>query len=128
VIAGIALTVAIWQVGFVASITSFAMAAAAVWLYAKGAGSPPRKGVIPLVALVVVGVLISIPACIVSDGVAGVQEAFPGTSLGESIEYTIALIQSEPSVLSDYTFSIFMMVAFAALGVFSTLRGVARNG
>lgn len=39
VVGGIALTVALWRLGFIASVTSFALAAGAVWLYAKGSGA-----------------------------------------------------------------------------------------
>lgn len=47
----------VWNFGFIASITSFVMAAGAVFLYGLAAGAPARKGVVPLVLLVVAGVV-----------------------------------------------------------------------
>ena len=46
---GVAAAVLIWQLGFIASITSFAIAAGAAWLYTRGAGAAPRAGLIPLI-------------------------------------------------------------------------------
>jgi len=67
VVAGIVLTVVIWRLGFIASITSFALAGGAVFLYDKGAGTVPRKGLIPLVLLILAGVVASFFAVIGSD-------------------------------------------------------------
>lgn len=67
VVAGTALTVALWQAGHLASISGFVMAAGAVFLYTRSAGSAPRNGLVPLVLLIIVGMAASFLAVVVSD-------------------------------------------------------------
>ncbi len=50
-----------------ASITSFVMAAGAVFLYSRAAGSAPRKGLVPLMLLILAGVVGSFFAIVISD-------------------------------------------------------------
>ena len=51
------LAVVVWNLGYVASVTSVVLAAGAVLGYAKVAGAPPRRGMLPLLALIVLGVV-----------------------------------------------------------------------
>lgn len=120
VIAGIVLTVLVWQLGFLASITSFALAWLAVFLYTKGSGGGLRRGVIPLLALVLVGVLAAFLACIAWDAYRYWQEHGLG---GSAAEFVIGAT-FDPAVLSQYGPQFLMFLLFAGLGVFSTLRGL----
>jgi uncharacterized membrane protein len=129
VVAGIALTVVIWNLGFVAAISGFVLAAAAIWLYSKGAGTPPRKGMVPVVLLVVVGLLLSAVLCVVVDGVQVIKELYPGTSLGEALDATFQIISADPGlVFKEYIGSLGLLLLFGALGIFGTLRGTILQG
>jgi hypothetical protein len=126
VVGGIALTVIIWRLGFIASITSFALAAGAVYLYAKGAGANPRKGLVPLVLLILVGVVAAFFGVITSDtwdaydklGVAGYQSRW--SFLSDNV--------FRGEVISSYGKDMAMFGVFAVLGIFSTMRRLFAAG
>jgi len=127
VVAGIVLTVVIWRAGYIASVTGFAMAAGAVWLYVLLAGARPRKGLIPLVLLVILGVVVSFFAVVASD----LGDVY-NTLIAQTSELDRAMAPSKTDfikdnlfrgeVLSSYGKDIAMFGGFAALGIFGTLR------
>ena len=123
---GMAVAVLIWKLGFIGSISSFVLAAGAAFLYAKGAGAPPRKGLIPLILVVLIGVVASFFAIVAFD-----LGEFYGTPDGLSLGYSSQLdfIQSNLfnfDLLRTYGSDLAMFVLFAALGTFGTLRQMAR--
>jgi len=132
VVAGIVLTVVIWRAGYIASITGFAMAAGAVWLYVRLAGARPRKGLIPLVLLVVAGVVASFFAVVASD----LSDVY-NTLIAQTSELDRALAPTKSEfikdnlfrgdVLNSYGKDIAMFAGFAALGIFGTLRRLFSN-
>jgi hypothetical protein len=120
VIGGVALTVIVWRLGFVASITSFVLAAAAVFLYMKGAGTAPRKGLAPLILVIVLGVVVSFFSIIASDA----WDAY-GKLGGFATESRISFIFHNifrGEILKGYKKDGAMFALFAGLGVFGTLR------
>lgn len=122
---GMVAAVAIWRFGFIASISSFLIAGVATWLYTKGAGSAPRRGLVPLVGAILLGVALSFLAMVASDIL-----DFYGTAEGAALGYPSAwsMLWSNlfvPEVLSSYGRDLLMFLAFAALGVFGTLRRLA---
>ena len=64
---GAVVTVLLWKAGYVASISAFVLAALAVWLYRKGAGAVGRAGFVVVAGVVVVGLLASMTAIVVTD-------------------------------------------------------------
>ncbi len=122
---GAALTVAIWQLGFVASISAFALAAAAVWLYAKGAGHAPAKGAFAVVAVIVLGVAVSIVGVIASDSFRYLSEEYPGTAMSDQMAYVLADL-ADARIWQGYGGDIAMFVLFAALGTFGVIRQLGR--
>ena len=120
VIGGIALTVIVWRLGFVASITSFVLAGGAVYLYDKGAGTTPRKGLVPLVLVILVGVIASFFAVIASDA----WDAYGkiGFALPQSRLSFIGDNIFRGEVLKEYRKDMAMFALFAGLGVYSTMR------
>jgi len=120
VVGGIALTVVIWRLGFIASITSFALAAGAVFLYDKGAGATPRKGLAPLVLLILVGVVASFFAVIASDAWDAYDEfVVPGTiTRWDFISDNVF----RGEVIGSYGKDMAMFGVFAVLGIFSIMR------
>jgi hypothetical protein len=125
---GMAAAVLIWKLGFLASISSFVLAAGAAFLYTKGAGAPPRKGLVPLVLVVLIGVVASFFAIVASD-----LGDYYGTPNGQSLGYLSEFDFVKANIfnfgiLSTYGSELAMFVLFAALGTFGTLRRMARAG
>ena len=124
---GMAATVIIWKLGFVASITSFLMAGGAAFLYTRGARSAPRRGLVPLVGVIVVGVV----ACFFAIVAADLSEVYY-SPVGQSLGYpsVVGFVSNNlfnTAVLGHYGMDLVMFFAFAALGVFSTLRRLMRG-
>ena len=121
VLGGCVLAVVLWRLGFIASLSSFLIAGGAVFLYSRAAGTPPRKGLPALIAVIVVGVVISF-FCVVASDLWTVYDKLQVGSTGES---RVTFIQDNlfrGKVLGTYGSDMFMFVLFAALGIFSTLR------
>lgn len=119
---GMAASVLIWKLGFIASITSFLIAGVAGWLYVRGAGAAPRKGWLPLLAVIVGGVAASFFAIVAADLV----EAY-NTPEGQAAGYpsVVEFVSANlfyGEVLKSYGTDLVMFLAFAALGVFGTVR------
>ena len=115
----------IWKVGFVASIASFALAAGVVWLYVRGAGTTPRKGLVPVVLLIIAGVALAFLANMSVDA-SDYWSANGGPGSGTSRLSFILDNIFRPEVISSYGKDLAFYVAFAALGTFSTIRRLFR--
>lgn len=120
VVAGVALTVVIWRLGYVAAITSLAIAFGASFLYTLAAGASPRRGIAPLILLILVGVAASFFAIVVSDLLDAHDELNLEGLVGKS-EFVRANV-FEPNVLKTYTTDLAWFGGFAALGIFGTIR------
>jgi hypothetical protein len=119
VVGGAALTIIAWRIGFVASITSFVLAAGAVFLYTKGAGVPPRKGMIPLLVVIVIGIAVSFFGVIASDA----WDAYD--KLGVTGQTRTSFISDNVfrgEIIRSYGKDMVWFFVFAVLGVFSTVR------
>lgn len=126
VVLGVIATVVVWRLGFLAAITSLVLAAAAAYLYGMGAGAPPRRGVPALVALIVVGVVVSFFAVIASDAwdAYDLYDIYGAT--GESRRAFLREVLFDGDVLSSYGGEMAMFAIMAALGTFGTLRTLTR--
>ena len=123
VAAGVVLTVVVWRAGFVASLTSFVIAIGAAWLYTRAAGAPPRRGLVPLIALIIAGVVISFFAVVASDLIKAYDDAVasglvPTIGKGEFVRTGL----TDSDVLSEYGKDMAMFGLFAVLGIFGTVR------
>jgi hypothetical protein len=123
VLVGVVLTVVIWRAGYIASITSLVMAIGATWLYTVAAGSNPRRGLVPLIIVILVGVVLSFFAIVASDLVdaydAGVDAGLvPTVSKSEFVRRGL----TDGEVLSEYGKDMAMFAVFAVLGIFGTVR------
>lgn len=123
VLGGIALTVVLWRFGFIASITSFAMALGATSLYTWAAGTAPRRGAAPLLVMIVLGVVVAFFAVVASD-LWDVYDELHLSTVSRSSFILDNLFRR--SLLSEYARDMVMFGLFAVLGVFSTLRRVLR--
>jgi len=126
ILVGLVLTVVVWRLGFIASITSFAMAAGAVFIYGKAAGADPRRGLLPLIGLIVVGVVLGCAVLVGSDawdayGVLDMDQA--GVSRFEFIKSSL----TDSTILSAYSKDLAFFVGFAVLGTWGTIRRLLAN-
>lgn len=124
---GMAAAVLIWKLGFIASITSFLIAGLGTWLYTKGALSTPRRGLVPLVGVILLGVALSFLAIVAADIV-----EFYGTPEGKSLGYSSAVDMVTDNLfnadlIGSYGSDLAMFLVFAALGVFGTVRRLMGN-
>ena len=126
VLAGLVATVVVWRLGFIASITSFAMAAGAAWLYTQGAGSAPRKGVVPLVLMIVLGVVASFFAVVASDAW-DAYDVLAGPGSVSRFEF-IRRVIVDLEVLGSYGKDMAFFAGFAVLGIFGIVRRLMGSG
>lgn len=123
VVGGVVLTVVIWRAGYIASITSFVIAIGAVYLYTAAAGSPPRKGLVPVVLVIALGVVASFFAIVVSDLLDAYDlYATDAQALGIDKRQFVMDNVFDTELLAEYGKDLGMFVLFAVLGIFSTLR------
>jgi len=119
VIGGCVLAAVVYHLGYVASIVSLAMGVAGVFLYSKGAGSPPRKGAVALVALLVAGILLAW-VCQVATELYLYYVDRTGSSEG-ALQYAVTgalSLDLFKATLGDFL----IYVAFGALGIFGVAR------
>jgi len=130
VVGGAVLSVVVWRMGFIASITSFVLAAGAVFLYGKAAGAAPRKGLVPLVLLIVGGVVATFFVLIGYDAAVAYDEVTAGAAdqaaMSKSEFVRSAMVDSE--VLGAYGKDMAFFFGFAVLGMWSTLKGLLSQG
>lgn len=124
---GAGITVAVWSFGFIASFTSFLMAAGATYLYRAAAGAPPRRGVVPLVVLVVVAVVATFFLLVGYDAAQAYDELVVGMStdeIGMDRSEFVRTAMFDGEVLSAYGKDMAFFFGFAALGMWTTLKNV----
>ncbi|QGN57915.1 hypothetical protein [Nostocoides sp. HKS02] len=119
---GMVTAVLIWKAGFVASISSFLVAGSAVFLYRKGAMATPRRGLVPLIVVIIVGVVASFFAIVGADLV-----EYYNTPDGKDLGYPSAVDFVGANLfnldlLKSYGSDLAMFAVFAVLGVFGTMR------
>jgi hypothetical protein len=121
VVGGIVLTVVVWRLGFVAGITSLVLSAGATFLYAKGAGAPPKRGVVPLVVMIVLGVVVAFFGVIASDAWVVYDDAHGLVGSQNRISFIVDnMFRGE--VIRSYGKDMVWFALFGALGVYGTLR------
>jgi len=120
-IGGVVLTVVVWRLGYVASITSLVLAVGATLLYTKVAGAAPSKGLLPLIGIILAGVVASFFAVVASDAWTVFDDENLG-AVGASRMSFISDVIFNAEVLKGYGKDMAMFFVFAVLGIFSTLR------
>lgn len=123
---GIIVAGAIWQFGYVASASALGLALAAAWLYAKGAGRSARRGALPLIALIAVGVALSLLACIALD-VNSIYTAAATPAWPSRLGF-LGQMATSPDFLAAYSRDALTFAAFGGLGALSVVFGMARSG
>ena len=119
VVGGCVLSAVVYHLGYVASIVALAMGAAGIFLYAKGAGAPPRNGAVALVALMMAGILL---AWVSSVGT-GLYFYYVDQTGGSSGALVFAVTGAFSLDLFKATLKDFLIfVGFGALGIFGVAR------
>lgn len=124
-VVGAGITLAVWNLGFIASITSFVMAAGAVFLYRLAAGAPPRKGIAPLVVLVVAGVVATFFLLVGWDAAEAYDELSVGVPDDQLVMGKTEFVRTsmfDGEVLQAYGKDMAFFFGFAALGMWTTLK------
>ncbi|MFT4110354.1 hypothetical protein [Propionicimonas sp.] len=125
IVVGVVITILLWKLNFIASITSFAMAYATIWLYTKGAGTPPRRGVGGVIAIIVAGVVVSLASVVAVDALDYLATQYPDASFGEKADFVLSNLL-QPDVWQSYAGNVVMYFLFAALGTFGLIRQLGR--
>ncbi|MBD3783908.1 MAG: hypothetical protein IE926_13335, partial [Micrococcales bacterium] len=123
------LAVVVWNLGYVASVTSVVLAAGAVLGYAKAAGAPPRRGMLPLLALIVLGVVGTALALVGWDAsqyysAHAAEAAAAGVSRASFVWENI----TDGEVLGSYAGHLAMYFVLAALGTVGVIVRLVRGG
>ena len=122
------LAVVVWNLGYVASITSVVLAAGAVLGYAKAAGSPPRRGMLPLLGLIVLGVVGTALALVGWDAsqyysAHAAEAAAAGVSRSSFVWENV----TDGEVLRSYGGDLAMYFVLAALGTVGVIVRLVRG-
>ncbi|TDP99375.1 MULTISPECIES: hypothetical protein [unclassified Leifsonia] len=127
--AGVIAWTILWNIGFIASIVSWGVAAGAVWLYRAGSKARVTRGAFwGLVAIVVVTVVLSLLAGIFSDLVSAV--GIPLTQALTDPDFWGLFadnIFNNGELWQAYLPQVVLALAFAFLGCFWTMRRLARE-
>ena len=120
VVGGVVVTFVVAQLGFIAAISSFVIAFGATFLYEAAAGRPARRGLVPLVVLIVLGVALSYAALLASD----LWDAYAELGLTDPSRTTFVLdhVMSPGDVFADPHRDVLWFVGFGLLGVASVVR------
>ncbi len=120
--AGTLTSALLWKAGFMASMSGFVVAGAALFLYVKGAGATPRRGFVPLTGLIVLGVVLSFFACIAVD----LSDYYTANAPAGAISRLrfIANNVFAGDIVSLYRSDALMFLLFGALGIFGTMRRI----
>jgi len=119
VLAGCVLSAVVYHLGFVASIVALAMGAAGIYLYSKGAGTPPRKGAVALVVLLMAGILLAW-VCSVGTELYFLYVDQNGSADG-ALPFVLSSVFSVDlfeAMIKDFL----IFVGFGALGIFGVAR------
>lgn len=124
---GMIVAALIWQVGFIASISTLVMAALLPILYRRGSGGRIRKGIPVIIGLAVIGTVLSFFAVVTGDLIKAYQGFGPGdrASYGSFAEFWSTNIFYGP-VLKSYSKDAALFVLFAVLAGVSVILRVRR--
>lgn len=119
VVGGCVFSAVVYHLGYVASIVALAMGGAGIFLYAKGAGSPPRKGAVSLVVLLAAGIVLAWVTSIATELYLYYVDQ-TGTSDG-ALSFAVAGALSF-DLFKETIKDFLIFVGFGALGIFGVAR------
>ena len=123
VLAAGGLAVVVWNLGFVASITSAVLAIGATYAYTWAAGAPPRRGLLPLVALIVLGVVAVALSFVAWDASQFFDEETAAlTAAGYTRASFVTGAVQDVELLRSYAGDLAFYFVFAVIGTFGVIR------
>lgn len=124
---GMIVAALIWQVGFIASISTLVMAALLPILYRRGSGGRISKGIPVIIGLAVIGTVLSFFAVVTGDLIKAYQGFGPSdrASYGSFAEFWSTNIFYGP-VLKPYSKDAALFVLFAVFAGVSVILRVRR--
>ncbi len=123
--AGMVVAGIIWELGFVAALSSLLMSLGAVVAYRRAAGTAPRKGALPLVLVIGLGVAASFLACLALD--LNAVYATVGASAGSGRVGFITDNLFSLTFLRPYLFEALLFAAFGVVGAARIVIGLAAD-
>lgn len=115
--AGIIVWVIVWAIGFIAAIVGIGIALGALALYRFGSGGRISiNGAVRVSVIVIVTLILSFIAGLVSDNVAYFSRAMQSGKFFEALQYTMSLGGG------DLTINLLLVLVFAVLGVVIVFR------
>lgn len=127
-VVGIALFVALWEIGFIASIASLALAWLTVYLYGKGAGSIDKKSIYIILSYISVGLVVCILSMIVADCLRYALDSLKTTSVislltsTEFWSYVWQNMTQNGEMWKSYATNILMAVGFSVWGAYGIVK------
>ncbi|MBA3020690.1 hypothetical protein [Propionicimonas sp.] len=113
-----ALSLSSMKLEFVLSaVPGLVMAYASVWLYTKGARTGPRKGLFPLLVVIVIGILAALTSALGADAMRMAMKIYPGDS-GAQVSWVLEYL-ANPEVWTERGGSLILYVIAAGIGSFS---------
>ncbi|MBO1738928.1 hypothetical protein [Leifsonia sp. TF02-11] len=126
---GVVVWTLLWQIGFIASIVSWGVAIAAIWLYRRGSKArvtPAAAG--GIIAIVVVTVVLSLLAGMFTDLVSAIQVPLQDAITDPKVwGLFVDNLLSNGEMWQAYLPQVLIALVFAFLGCFTTLRRVSRE-
>jgi hypothetical protein len=104
-----------------AMVPSALMAFSSVWLYTKGSGGALRKGVVPLIVVLLVGVAAVVTTALATDAATMAVKIYPGNTTSQ-VSWVISFV-ADQKVWVERKESLLVYVIAAAAGTFGALYG-----
>jgi hypothetical protein len=128
---GSVLWVILWRWGFIASLVAYLITFLTIKLYIKGAGTLSRKSLPIVLGIAVGGVALAFVCGVASDALAFyAEQAHVGQWAALSYADFWSFLQSNlirGEIWSSYTNDLLIAVAFAALGMYGTVKELLLN-
>lgn len=126
---GIIVWVLIWQLGFISAIVAFGISFGATFLYRLGSGGRISvRGLVVIIAVTLVALVLAFLGGMAADLASFLGISLPAALGNAEFWDTFALnVFDNPALWGEYTGSILMSLAFAALGAFGVLRSVFKE-
>lgn len=127
--AGIVVWVLIWQLGFISALVAFAVVIGVTFFYRLGSGGRiGKQGLALIIAVTLVTLVLAFLGGVGAD-LAMFLGLSPFAALGNAGFWDMFAINvfDNPALWAEYTPTILISLAFAALGTFSVFRSVAQE-
>lgn len=110
--------------GYVTGIVAIAIPLAGAWLYAKGAGAPPKAGRMPWIGIMIAAVIIGAITVVVASGWYSFSRVGKGGVLSPAFWSTVGRAMGEGEVI----IAVVITLAAGGFGIYAALRNKTAKG